>query len=113
MSGPRNADQAGRMAAQLLKRSRPGHSVAVRRECQRAAAVAGVIWTRWHVGPWQWQCKHVRWFLEHHLNQYQGWTRYRYWLTIERLLCAVGKLEDWRVHLKGPWRAANRPQKNL
>lgn len=103
MSGPRNADQAGRMAVQLLKRSLPGHSVVVRRECQRAAGIAAVIWRRWHVGPWQWKSKHVRWFLEHRCDEYRAWTRYRYWLTIERLLSTTGKLEDWRAGLHGPW----------
>jgi len=105
MSGPRNADQAGHLAVQLLKRSLPGHSVVVRRECQRAAGIAAVIWRRWHVGPWQWKCKHVRWFLEHHMSQYRGWTRYRYWLTLERLLQAIEKREDWRPHLNGPWQS--------
>ncbi|ANO49987.1 hypothetical protein BA177_01015 [Woeseia oceani] len=105
MSGPRNADQAGRLAVQVLKRSLPGHSDTVHRECQRAAGIAAVIWRRWHVGPWQWKCKHVRWFLEHGMSQYQGWTRYRYWLTVEQLLQAIERLEDWRPRLNGPWRS--------
>ncbi|HNP35026.1 MAG TPA: hypothetical protein PKK10_04170 [Woeseiaceae bacterium] len=39
------------------------------------------------------------------MSQYQGWTRYRYWLTVERLLQAIERLEDWRPRLNGPWRS--------
>ena len=41
------------------------------------------------------------------MSQYRGWTRYRYWLTLERLLRAIEKLENWRPHLNGPWRSPN------
>ena len=103
MSAPRNADEAGRVAKRLLSRSMRGGSATVRTECERAARAAGVIWCRWQVGPWQWQQKHVRWFLEHRTKEYSAWTRYRYWLTVERTLRVIKRYDDWAPGLKGPW----------
>lgn len=88
---------------QLLKRSLPGSAAVVRTECDRATWIAGDIWRRWRVGPWQWKQKHVRWYLECRAANYSNWTRYRYWLTIQRLLQRMGKLENWRSGLVGPW----------
>ena len=103
MSAPRNAEEAGRVAKRLLSRSMRGGSVTVRTECERAARAAAVIWCRWQVGPWQWQQKHIRWFLEHRTTEYSAWTRYRYWLTVERMLRVIKRYDDWAPGLKGPW----------
>lgn len=109
MSTPRSAEEAGRVAARLLKRSLAGRPRSVRGECERGARVAAAIWTRWQVGPWQWQCKHVRWFLEHRTTHYGDWTRYRYWLTVERLLKVTGKADNWRPRLEGAWCRPSHP----
>jgi len=60
--------------------------VAVRTESDRATRIASDIWQRWRTGPWQWKQKHVRWYLEYRAAKYSPWTRYRYWLTVQRLL---------------------------
>lgn len=105
MSAPESADQAGRVAVTLLNRCMRGDRNAVRADCERASRIARAIWRRWQVGPWQWKSKHVRWFLEHRADKFSLWTRYRYWLTIERMLHVTGKLDDWQALLKGPWRS--------
>jgi len=112
MTAPGNAEQAAQIAARLLRRSLPGASSAVRVECERAARVACGIWRRWHVGPWQWKRKHVRWYLEYRTQKYSAWTRYRYWLTVERVLRATGKFKDWRPGLNGPWSTPLNPEQN-
>ena len=103
MSAPKSADEAAKVAARLLQRAVPGRAACARSECSRAARIAAGVWSRWRVGPWQWRCKHVRWFLEHGTADYTAWTRYRYWLTIERLLHVLGTLPDWRPRLTGSW----------
>lgn len=103
MSTPKSADEAAKVAARLLQRAVPGQAAFARSECSRAARIAAEVWSRWRVGPWQWQCKHVRWFLEHGTADYTGWTRYRYWLTIKRLLHVLGTWRDWRPRLTGSW----------
>lgn len=103
MSTPKSADEAAAAAVSLLKRALPGRSGNVSAECDRAATAAAIIWRQWKVGPRRWRCKHVRWFLEHHTGSYSPWTRYRYWLTVERLLRLIGKRNDWRMQLNGPW----------
>ena len=108
MSAPRNVQDAGQAARQLLKRSLPGSTRAVRTECDRSSQIARDIWHRWHVGPWQWKQKHVKWYLECRSVKSSRWTRYRYWLMVQRLLHAMGKLENWRPALRGPWTSPER-----
>jgi hypothetical protein len=103
MSTPKSAAEAAAVAARLLQRTVSGEAANACVECNRAARVAAAVWSQWRVGPWQWQCKHVRWFLEHATARYSPWTRYRYWLTIERLLHVIGTWRDWRSQLRGPW----------
>ena len=103
MSTPKSAAEAAEVAARLLKRAMPGESARTKAECNRVARVAAEVWRQWRVGPWQWKCKHVRWFLEHRTAQYSPCIRYRYWLTVARLLHLIGKWHDWRAQLTGPW----------
>jgi hypothetical protein len=53
------------------------------------------IYRRWHVGPHQWQVKHVRWYVEHGTDGFTPSTRYRDWLTLRLLSTALGKEVDW------------------
>ena len=88
----------------LLNRRLPGpRRTTVRRHTERAAAIAEVIYRRWQTGPYQWQVKHVRWYLEHGTQGLAPGTRYRHWLTIRLLMIALGKEANWRHHLHGPW----------
>lgn len=107
MRTPASADEAVRLAVGLLERGLSGQPRNVHAERDRAARVAALIWRQWAVGPRQWECKHVRWYLEHGTADSAPWTRYRYWLTVERLLYRIGKYDAWRVQLSGPWCTPN------
>lgn len=103
MTWPGTAAKAEQVAVGLLKRSLAGGENSVQSECERVSQIARTIWERWRVGPWQWRCKHVRWYLEHCGDKYSDWTRYRHWLTVTRIIAVTGKLEQWRPVLCGPW----------
>jgi hypothetical protein len=104
MARPPNQQVAAKKARELLSRRMPGlDPTTVREHVVRAEHIAETIWRRWQVGPWQWQVKHLRWYLEHRTNGMKPGTRYRHWLTIRALVYALGRGEDWEGRLKGPW----------
>ncbi|MFQ5760422.1 MAG: hypothetical protein ACE5HM_05550 [Acidiferrobacterales bacterium] len=90
----------------MLAQSLSGPPASVRVHLRRAHRIADCLWRRWHVGPWQWRLKHVRWFLEHRTAHLGPWARYRYWLTILKLLEVRQKAHLWRPGLAGPWTSA-------
>lgn len=64
MANPANQHQAARIARDLLVRRLPGsRRGTVKAHLQRAELIAESIWRRWQVGPYQWQAKHLRWYL--------------------------------------------------
>ena len=75
----------------------------VERQLLRAGAIAADIYRRWQLGPYQWQVKHLRWYLEHRTNRFEPSARYRYWLTVRVLAIALGRGADWLPRLRGPW----------
>lgn len=104
MAKPANQYIAGKQARELLAHSLPGsRRGTVRSHLQRAEQIGKSIWRRWQVGPWQWQQKHIRWYLVNMLKDLTVSTSYRYWLTIRALLYALGKFDNWYPHLQGPW----------
>ena len=72
----------------------------------RGRLIAEGIWQRWQVGPWQWRLKHFRWFLERRTEHLRPWERYKYWLTMLKVLEARKKADAWRRALVGPWTSA-------
>jgi len=101
---PANARQAAAKARGLLIRRLPGpRRTTVRAHLRRAERIAETIFSRWQVGPHQWQVKHVRWYLEHRTKQLGPSARYRHWLTLRLLVTALGNEADWCRHLAGPW----------
>ena len=104
MSRPANQWAAASMARVMLVRRLPGsRRGSVRAHLQRAERIAEQIWRRWQVGPHQWQVKHLRWYLSVPAKAFTPGTRYRYWLTIRALVCALSRSEHWLVRLQGPW----------
>jgi hypothetical protein len=88
----------------LLARRLPGsRRGSVRAHLQRAVRIADRIWRRWQVGPYQWQVKHLRWYLAIETKAFTHGTRYRHWLTVRALVYALGKDEHWLPQLQGPW----------
>ena len=96
MARPPNQQVAAKKARELLSRRMPGlDPTTVREHVVRAEQAAAVIWRRWQVGPYQWQVKHLRWYLEHRTDEMKPGTRYRHWLTVRALVYALGRSDDW------------------
>jgi hypothetical protein len=94
---------AARDARALLARRLPGsRRNTVCHHLVRAAHIAGTIWRRWHVGPYRWQLKHLRWYLVERSGAYAPGTRYRHWLTVRVLILSLER-EGWIERLDGPW----------
>ncbi len=106
MSGSSSASQASCAVQGMLKRSLSGSPTSAQEHLGRAQLIAERIWQRWHVGPWQWRLKHVRWFLERRTGHLRPGTRYKYWLTMVKVLEARKKADAWRGALAGPWTSA-------
>ena len=88
----------------LLSKSLSGSRSAVKVHLKRAKYIARTIEDQWNVwDPQDWKCKHVHWFLNHHLVDRSSATRYDYWCTVSRILAALEKLEHWAPRLRGPW----------
>jgi len=94
------AYQARMLPAESVREPRgnnfPSHRI-------RAGHIAEAIWLRWHVGPYQWRLKHVRWYLAEKTGHYATGTRYRYWLTARLMILSLGHAGDWINRLNGPW----------
>jgi hypothetical protein len=104
MANPANQRQAARIAHDLLVRRLPGsRRGSVRAHLQRAELIAESIWRRWQMGPFQWQAKHLRWYLTEETKRMTSGTRYRHWLTVRLLVFALHKEEHWLPLLQGPW----------
>lgn len=104
MANPANQRQAARIAHDLLVRRLPGsRRGTVRAHLQRAELIAEAIWRRWQVGPYQWQVKHLRWYLTEKSKHLTPSTRYRHWLTVRLLVLALRTDEHWLPLLQGAW----------
>ena len=90
--------------ATLLKRALPGSKSSISGHIERGERIAHVIQLRFSISePRQWQAKHLRWVLERWASEKSEATRYDYWRTARALSAALGKWQDWRPHLDGPW----------
>ncbi|MBL3588494.1 MAG: hypothetical protein JMN24_01705 [gamma proteobacterium endosymbiont of Lamellibrachia anaximandri] len=104
MANPANQQQAARIARDLLVRRLPGsRKGTVKPHLQRAELIAETIWRRWQVGPYQWQVKHLRWYLVEKTTHLTPSTRYRHWLTVRLLVLTLSMPEQWLSQLKGDW----------
>lgn len=104
MSAPASQDQAARAARALLARTLPGsRRGTVAAHLARASHIGAVIWRRWQVGPYRWQSKHLRWYLETQTAHHAPSTRYRHWLTCRVLVESLGQADAWLPRLLGPW----------
>jgi hypothetical protein len=104
MSNTANPAAAGRQARALLVRRLPGsRRGTVAAHLTRAERIGAAIWRRWHIGPYRWQLKHVRWFLTTQIDGLTVSSRYRYRLTVRALVLALGHGENWIRRLEGPW----------
>lgn len=102
---PANQQQAERHMEHLLNRKLKGNrGTRVKEHTHRAKKIATVIWTRFHVGPYQYQLKHLKWYLNTQIRHLKAATQYRHWLTVKNIIFALGKENDWIAGLgKSGW----------
>ena len=101
---PANQQQAIRHMEHLLKPKLTGNrSTKVKERINRARHIAAVIWVRFQVGPYQYQLKHLRWYLDVHSKDLKMGTRYRYRLAIRSIIEALNDKGRWLKQLSGPW----------
>ena len=93
---PANQQQAVRHMDHLLKRRIKGNrQTRVKEHMNRAKLIAIAIWQRFQVGPYQYQLKHLCWYLEVHIKDLAPNTRYRHWLTIKKIANSLDKSLKW------------------
>ena len=103
---PANQQQATQHMEHLLNRKLKGNrSTRVKEHTQRAKKIAAFIWKRFQVGPYQYQLKHLKWYLDTQIRLFKAATQYRHWLTVKNIIIALGKESDWIGGLgKSGWR---------
>ncbi|MGH1462916.1 MAG: hypothetical protein ACRBB6_12855 [Neptuniibacter sp.] len=98
---PANQQQAERHMEHLLNRKLKGdRSTRVKEHTQRAKKIAALIWKRFQVGPYQYQLKHLKWYMDTKIRHLKPDTQYRHWLTVKNILKALNKEEGWMNQLK-------------
>lgn len=93
---------AERQARSLSRRTFSGDRKVVDRKSRHIEIATNAIFLRWRIGPWQWQCKHIRWFLQS-LNKRSPGTQYRYFRYLRAVLKVMDRWVVWGPHLGGPW----------
>lgn len=86
----------------LIKHRISGSQRKVNEHNNRASALSDMLWIRFQLGVYQYQLKHLKWYLEGTKLLLPA-TRYRHWLTVKVILEALGKEADWTDQLQGPW----------
>lgn len=98
---PANQQQALRQMYCLLRHKLKGSSKKVKEHVTRAKTIAAVIWQRFQVGPYQYQLKHLRWYLETQIQHLKPATRYRHELTVKNIVWTLGKEDCWQKAFGG------------
>ena len=97
---PANQHQAMQHMEHLLSRKLTGdRQTRVKEHTKRAKHIAAIIWWRFQVGPYQYQVKHLKWYLQTQTGHLKPNTRYRYWLTIKNIIYALNWESDWMGQL--------------
>jgi len=89
----------------LFRRSVPGSKVTLQAHIKRATSIAAALEARFKVGNdfYQWQAKHLKWFLKEQTATLAQSTRYNYWLTCREIAAIRGRWPDWEPYLQGEW----------
>lgn len=97
-----NATQAKNEVMQLIAKM-SGPRKAKRTHKHRAEVIAGSIFRRHEVCPHQWHEKHLIWYLNEAIKDLSNPRKYKHYLTIKKLVRALGKEGDWYRLSKGAW----------
>lgn len=103
MMRPRGITQARQHMLHLFKRRLKGSRQKLNRHYNRSRYIVDILWAQFQVGPYQYQVKHLRWYLTDAIEPLLPATRYQHWLTVKILLEALGKEDEWIGHLQGSW----------
>ncbi|WP_232535894.1 hypothetical protein [Pseudomonas putida] len=69
--------------ALLLSGVLSGSTATQQRHVRKARIIQMAIQQRRQItNPWNWKCKHIRWFLNEHLKDHSHSTKYYYHLTL-------------------------------
>lgn len=75
----------------ILADALPGKRTNIERRIAKAERLEAAIFERFHVSPWKWQAKHIRWFFAVHADSWSPSARYDAWREFRAVLQAVGK----------------------
>ena len=81
MMRPRGKHQARQHMLHLMKRRLKGSRQKINKHYNQTLYMSDVLWTGFQVGAYQYQLKHLKWFLEEGTKFLLPSTRYRYWLA--------------------------------
>jgi hypothetical protein len=87
----------------LLGKRLTGSSESIKSHKKRALKIARAIHYQYGVNVYQYQLKHIKWFLDVANQSLKSNSQYNYWLTIKEIAAIIGKSEDWLPRMQGPW----------
>lgn len=73
-----------------------GSSVTIKKHRERSLQIANAIHARFGVHIYQYQQKHMLWFITVFTANYSSGTRYNYYLTIVKLIQLEPKFSVWK-----------------
>lgn len=86
----------------VIKRIVSGSHITRRRYLRWASQISKAIYERFGLQSVnQLKPKHLRWFLDQATLSPSA--LYNYWRTVETIVDALDRADDWLPHLKGPW----------
>ncbi len=86
----------------FLKRKLSGNrKIRVKEHRARAKQVAVVLWLRFQVGPYQYQFKHMHWYMDVYTKDLAPNTRYRHLITVRNIIQVLKKNAKWVILFEG------------
>ncbi len=98
-----NPQKVNNIAKSLSSRAFRGNRQSIKQKTKHIINMSEAIRLRWDVHPYDWQVKHLRWFLEVWISDRAPGTKYRYFRYLREILIFQNHWDDWKGYLKGPW----------
>ena len=89
----------------LLIKAQPGRMATIREHIERGERIMKAIQARFPEvkNVYGLKAKHARWLLQAWCRDDSDTTRYHYFRTIRVIAAALGKWENWKPYVNGPW----------
>ena len=98
---PANPQQAQQHMRHVLGKKITGRrGTRVREHTERALTIAGVLYRQFQVGPYQYNLRHLVWYLDIRIQALRPSSRYRHWLTVRLIVQALNRWEKWQAALE-------------